>query len=275
MKSEKINADPQSPMHRHHEESIKNLAAYFQDDPGVLAVVLGGSVAKGLARPDSDLDALVVVTDEKLDRVTREGRLSECVTGHCTYEGGYFDIKYMSLGFLRAVMEKGSEPSRNAWVGARCLFSRVPEITGLIPKIGVFQESERADKMLSFYSALSLNVHYFWRLSEGNAYLRARAATDIVLFGLRMLLQEAGVLFSCHKSLELQVAALPEKPAGILDKSRRLLAEFSDDAMRDFADAVNAFITYKPPENFSVILSRYVEDNELWWHKQRPVIAEW
>ena len=181
----------------------------------------------------------------------------------------------MSLAYLREVARNGSEPSRNAWSGARCLFSRVPEIEKLIAEIGVFQESERDEKMLSFYSAFALNKEYFWRVSEGNAYLRARAATDIVLFGFRMMLEEAGVLFSCHKGLESQIGALPEKPDGILEKSTRLLAEMSDSAMLGFADAITSFIRYKPPENFSEILTRYVDDNEQWWYKNRPVIAEW
>jgi len=261
--------------HKHHEESIENLIAYFRDDSEVLAVVLGGSVAKGLARADSDLDVLVVVTDDRLAELVGEGRLSECIHGHCTYEGGYFDIKYMSLDYLHAVAEKGSEPSRSAWLQARCLFSRVAGVEALISRIGVFQEAERDEKMLSFYSALMLNAHYFWVVSQGNTYLRTRAASDIVLFGFRMLLQEAGVLFSCHKGLEKQIDALPEKPEAILEKSNRLLTELSDTAMRDFADAITSFIRYKPPENPSALLTRYIDDNELWWYKQRPVIAEW
>jgi len=120
-----------------------------------------------------------------------------------------------------------------------------------------------------------LNAHYFWVVSQGNTYLRTRAATDIVLFGFRMLLQEAGVLFSCHKGLEKQIDALPEKPEAILEKSNRLLTELSDTAMRDFADAITSFIRYKPPENPFALLTRYIDDNELWWYKQRPVIAEW
>jgi len=59
--------------------------------------------------------------------------------------------------------------------------------------------------MLSFYAAFNLNYGYFWSVSKDNAYLRIRVASDIVLFGLRLILQ----------------------------------------------------------------------NNELWWYKQRPNIAEW
>lgn len=262
-------------MYKHHEDSIQNLINYFKDDPGVLAVVLGGSVAKGLERADSDLDALVVVTDERFEQLARERRLAECVHGHCTYEHGYFDVKYSTLDYLRTAAERGSEPCRNAWLKARCLFSRAPEIEALIGRIGTFQQAERDEKLLSFFSALTLSKDYLWSVSKGNTYLRVRTATDIVLYSFRMLLEEAGVLFSCHKSLELQIAALPEKPEGILDKSRRLLTELSDEARNEFVDAILSFMRFRPPEDFATVLTRYVDDNELWWYKNRPVLAEW
>ncbi|MFZ5495533.1 MAG: hypothetical protein ACOZE5_09405 [Verrucomicrobiota bacterium] len=41
-------------MEKHHADSIANLVREFQADPGVLALLLGGSLAHGCARPDSD-----------------------------------------------------------------------------------------------------------------------------------------------------------------------------------------------------------------------------
>ena len=51
-------------MYKHHEESLENLKNYFSDREEVIALIFGGSVAKGCERPDSDLDAMVVVTDK-------------------------------------------------------------------------------------------------------------------------------------------------------------------------------------------------------------------
>ena len=72
-------------MFKHHEESIQNLIAYFSDDQSVLAIILGGSVAKGIERADSDIDAAVVVTDQYYTELVKESRLSEDIFGHCTY----------------------------------------------------------------------------------------------------------------------------------------------------------------------------------------------
>ena len=79
-------------MYKHHEESLENLK--------VIAVIFGGSVAKGCARPDSDLDAMVVVTDTAYALRVQQNSTAETITGYCTYEGGYFDIKYMTKSFF-------------------------------------------------------------------------------------------------------------------------------------------------------------------------------
>ena len=50
-------------MYPHHEESLKNMIEYFSGRDEIIALVFGGSVAKGCERPDSDLDAMVIVTD--------------------------------------------------------------------------------------------------------------------------------------------------------------------------------------------------------------------
>lgn len=262
-------------MYEHHKQSIQNLIDYFKSDKEVVAVILGGSVAKGLAREDSDIDAAVIVTQKKYNLLSAENRQAECIFGHCTYPGGYFDIKYYQKEFLVAAADHGSEPARNAFRCSSCLFSRDAEIPELVEKIPVFQKQEKAEKMLSFYSALHLNMEYFWNMSKNDLFLRTKAVSDIVFFGLRMLLQENEILFPCHKSLFLTVNAMEQKPAGILEKANRLLASPTDENKNDFVSTLLEFLEYQPPKDLAVILSQYIKDNELWWYQTRPVIAEW
>lgn len=262
-------------MYKHHQESINNLIDYFKNDKEIIAIILGGSVAKECARPDSDIDAIVVVTEEKYSQLEKANNLSECLIGHCTYENGYFDIKYCTEGYLKAVKEYGSEPSRNAFGPSRCLYSNNAEIETWVKKIPVFQIKEKEEKLLTFYSALSLNSDYFWGASKNDNYLKMRTATDIVLFGFRLLLQEYEVLFPCHKSLIQTVSNLRNKPEDIVIKANTFLSTLSDASKNDFVHSIINFIKYKPPQNYAEILTRYIYDNELWWYKDRPVIAEW
>lgn len=262
-------------MLKHHEESIQKLVEYFSENQSVLAIILGGSVAKGVERPDSDIDAEIIVADEYYDQLKKENRLSECISGYCTYEHGYFDVKYFTKDFLKEVAIRGSEPSRNQFYKSRCLFSRDQEIEAIVPKIGIFQESEMKAKMDSFHSAVSISYGYFWQVSKDNLYLRVRSATDIVLFGYRLLLQENRVLFPCHKSLLAAVTTLTNKPDKIIEKGERLLYDFSDESAKDFVESIFSFIQYQPPKDWAEILTKFVDDNELWWYKERPIIAEW
>lgn len=262
-------------MYQHHRESIKNLIEYFKGENGIIAIILGGSVAKGLARKDSDIDAQIIVTQEKYKKLCAEGRQGECIFGHCTYPEGYFDIKYYTKDFLKAAADHGSEPARNAFLCATCLFSIDPEIPDLIKEIPVFQKKEKNDKMLSFYSALHLNMDYFWKMSEHEVFLRHKSAVDIVFFGLRLLLQENEILFPCHKSLFQTVAAMQNKPEKILEKAENLLTSPTTENKEKFVTSLLDFLDYQPPKDLSEILTRYIADHELWWYQTRPLIAEW
>ncbi|MEO8355329.1 MAG: nucleotidyltransferase domain-containing protein [Chloroflexota bacterium] len=51
-------------MYPHHTQSIQNVTDYFQRDPQVIALLLGGSIAHGFETPTSDVDIMILVSDE-------------------------------------------------------------------------------------------------------------------------------------------------------------------------------------------------------------------
>lgn len=108
--------------------------------------------------------------------------------------------------------------------------------------------------MLSFYAALLLYSGYFWDCSKReNRYLQVKSAAMTVLYGLRLVLEDAGALFPCQKSLMKAVDALPaeKKPTGIVEKANRFLELMTDEAKEDFVRSVLGFIAYKPPQNLN------------------------
>lgn len=262
-------------MYRHHEESLKIMEEFFRNRQEVIALIFGGSVAKGTERPDSDLDAMVIVSDEYYEKLLEENRTAETISGLCTYEGGYFDVKYMTKDFLRAAAEKGSEPTRNSFIKSRVLFSDDPEIAPLVAAIPVFQEKEMEEKMLSFYSDLQLNYHYFWKCCAPEGYMRARTASEIVYSIYRLILQENRVLFPCNRRLEETVAALENKPEGIVELCRRFCETMEDELADRIVESYHAWTCYPHQEDPSVYQSRYCADFEQWWRNPRPLIAEW
>lgn len=262
-------------MYNHHEESIKIMTDYFKKQEDVIALILGGSVAKGMERPDSDLDAMVVVTPGRYERHMAEGTLSECIYGWCTYEGGYFDVKYITKHFLEAAARAASEPTRNAFVSSRVLFTRDEDITGYVRQIPLFQQKEKDDKMLSFYSDLSLNYNYFWKICRPSGYMKLHTAAEIIYACCRMVLQINETLFPSNRRLEETAARAANKPEGFMELCREFEDSLSDEACDRLVDAFLKWLPYPVPQELSAVLSRYEADFEQWWLNPRPFISEW
>lgn len=261
-------------MYQHHIDSIEKMKEYYANQEGLIALVLGGSVAKGNERPDSDLDGMIIVTDEVYEQRKAMGKTAETVVGHCTYPEGYFDVKYMNKAYIKAAAEKASEPTRNSFIGARVLISHDPEIDELVPKIGVFQTQERDDKMLSFYGAYLLNHNYFIRACKVDGYMRTHAVGEILYAVYRMILQENEILFPCNRRLEETVAKAPNKPENIVELGRAAAEKQDDASIEAFANAYFSWTKYPLPDK-RLAHSRYVTDYEQWWHIPRPLVNEW
>lgn len=262
-------------MYQHHIDSLENLKKYFSDKEDVIALIFGGSVAKGCERPDSDIDAMVVLTDESYEERRKQNAIAETIDGYCTYEGGYFDVKYMTKQFLIDAAQMGSEPARNAFVKAQVLFSKDPEISDIVSRIPVFQRAEKEEKMLSFYSDFWLNYYYFLKSCPINGYMKLHAVNEVIYSIYRMVLQENEILFPSNRNLEEFVENISEETAELVKLGRKFA--FSQE-MEDADAFVEYFLrntTYQKPEDIGKILSRYAADFEQWWRVPRPNINEW
>ena len=264
-------------MYKHHAESVEKLKEYFLPMEGMIAIVLDGSIVKGNERPDSDVDALIVVTEKAYGRLAAENRLAEVITGHCTYEGGYFDVKYKTKALLEEAALHASEPTRNAYVKARVLYSSDAEIAPLLEKIAAYPEHERAAKIRCFNANLQLNRGYFLHcVPEENAYMRAHLAQEIVYSVYRLILAENRVLFPCNRRLEEAVAGCKKRPADILQLGAAFLHEISTENCERFVTAFWRQSGLPLTENISENCSQYVKYYEDWWREERPPFPnEW
>lgn len=262
-------------MYQHHEDSLKIMKEYFEKDPEVTALILGGSVAKGCERSDSDLDAMVVVPGEVYERLAAENNTVRTVTGKCTYEHGYWDLKYMTKEYLREAAEKGSEPTRNSFVKSRVLFSEDPEIPEIVARIPVFQKREKEEKLLSFYANFSLNYYYFLKSCHADGYMRIHAVSEIIYSLYRMILQEKEMLFPCNRRLEETVAGISRETEQLTVLGRKLAESQMVEDADQFVTYFRQISTYQPPEDYARVLTQYARDFEQWWRMPRPNINEW
>ena len=264
-------------MYPHHIESIQKLKEYFLPMDGMIAVVLDGSIVKGNERPDSDVDALIVVTEEKYRELAAQNRLAEVIPGHCTYEGGYFDVKYKTKALLQDAARRASEPTRNAYVKAQVLYSSDPEIEPLIGRIAAYPEHEREAKVRCFNANLQLNRGYFLQyVPAENAYMRAHLAQEIVYSVYRLILIENRALFPCNRRLEETVRACKKRPDNILELGRAFLQEITVERCEAFVQAFWKQSDLPLNDDVSESCSQYVKYYEDWWLEENPPFPnEW
>lgn len=264
-------------MYPHHIESAQKLREYFEGQEGVIAVVLDGSTVKGNARPDSDIDAIIVVTEEKYAELAAQNRLAEVIPGHCTYEGGYFDIKYKTKAILRRAAEHASEPTRNAYVKAQVLYTTDAEIPALVAAIERYPEHTVADKIRCFCANLQLNRGYFLNIvPEDNSYMRAHLAQEIVYSVYRLILIENRALFPCNRRLEETVRACKKRPDDILELGKAFLQEITVERCEAFVQAFWEQSDLPLNDDVSESCSQYVKYYEDWWLEQNPPFPnEW
>ena len=260
----------------HHREAVKELISIFREKEGVIALVFGGSVAKHMEREDSDIDAMVIVTEEFYERKRKVNCIAECISmGDCAYPGGYFDVKYMTKDYIRDAAEKGSEPTRNSFIGSHVLFSADEEVTELVRRIPVFQKQEFEEKMLSFFSNLQLNYNYFWKACRPEGYMKLNVASEIVYSLYRMVLQENEILFPCNRRLEQFVKLAPDQPEHLVEYCEEFCRTLEDDPLDKALEAWKAWTHYQYPTDSAVCQSRYCDDFEQWWRVPRPLVSEW
>ncbi len=226
----------------HHQRAIDRLADAYRDDPDFLGLIIGGSVAKGYARDDSDVDFLIVATDGAFEKRLSARDLFINRTDLCDYDGGFVDGKIINLAFLEDLAEKGNEPSRAAFEGAFAAYSHVPDLDALIERIPVYPEAGHDARLKAFYS-MAFIQHWLFHEAErhGNRYTLTRAASQLALFAGRLVLAHNRRLFPYHKWLPRTLESVPDRPDGFLTCFNALLAEPCGDNANALFERIRSF----------------------------------
>lgn len=149
----------------HHRASMERTAEHFRADPRYRALIIGGSLIKGYGRPDSDVDVMLITTDEEYERLSANHEATFYRDDLVTYEGGYVDGKYLNVQFLHDAATKGSEPTRWSFKNAIIAYSDIPNLQELIDKIVQYPIAEQETKIRAFYGQL---VIWNWFISEAD-----------------------------------------------------------------------------------------------------------
>ena len=251
-------------MYHHHTESIARTTAHFTNDPEVLALLLGGSIAHGFASPTSDIDVLILVADPNYERRRQLGQLTFFDRSLCTYPEGYVDGKYLAVSFLNTVATSGSEPARFAFQDVQVLFSRLDTLDTTLRTIARYPIEYKADHIRRFCAQLEAwNWYAHEALRLHNSYLLGVAVSKLVLFGSRLVLAHNELLYPYHKWLLKVLEAAPDKPDGLLQHIADVCTDPSEAHVNQFYEAVKTFRIWEASD--TPWSNQFMLDSELNW----------
>jgi len=259
-------------MMKHHKDSIKNMIDHYSQNPKIIALFLVGSIATGTERPDSDIDAIAVVSSEyyqekkKLffDENDADGEVIEACFGKCTYEGGYFDVHYMTQEHMEELAKNGSEPKRNKFTKAKILFCRQASLPELAKKIPVFQKEEAKTKQLRFYCTFKQLYTYYWSICKPEGFMKDHITNAMVYNLYRLILIENEILFPSLRKLEISVISTFNKPKDIVEKCKRFMTTLADEDAKGLLESYEKWTTFKYPDpnNFQFIANNCISPLE-------------
>ena len=263
-----------APVAEHHYRAAKKGEERLRSEKGIIAVLMAGSVARGVARPDSDVDLIAVVDDAEWPGYVAQNRLAFLWQDLTDYPGGYVEGKYAPRSYILEAAKRGSEPTRHSFVSVYPLYSSEPSIDGTIPLIPVYPEHERQHRIDAFMAQMMLNKGFFFPEGKrrNDPYLQVRAAADIVLFGGRLILAHNRILFPCQKRLMEYVMAAPQHPLQFQELADELLTKMTDESKDAFCQAVESFTDWGVKVD---LLGTCQRDAEAAWFYGISAIAEW
>jgi hypothetical protein len=257
----------------HHRRTIDRLTQRFSTDPCFPALIVGGSLVKGYGRPDSDVDIILIATDEEYAQRLTANQLHYFSTEDCDYPGGYVDGKIVDVQFLRDAADRGSEPARAAFRGAFLAYCRNPEVEHLLQLIPIYPEEGHIEKVRSFIAQL---LAWQWYVGEAdklaNTYLMHHAVSELLLYGGRLILAHNRILYPYHKWFMTELRGAPELPEGFLGYMEDLLAQPSKAAADQYCECILGFQTWeRPPEGWP---ARFMFDTEWTWRTGRVALPD-
>ncbi len=257
----------------HHRETIERTVQHFAGDPEVKGLILAGSIAHGFCTASSDVDVMIVVSEQDLREREQRGRTCFFSRELCTYEAGYVDGKYVSDALLRDVAARGSEPARFAFQDAELLFAKQAGLRELLRAIPVYPRAEKQARLFRFQAQFEAWLWYCGEaLKTQNLPLLRWAAAKLTLFGGRIVLAHNELLYPYHKWFLRVLAGAPQKPDALLQHIEQLAVSPSPALLEDFARSLRGFCDWRA--NHGNWPAQFMRDSELNWLAQAAPVDD-
>jgi predicted nucleotidyltransferase len=257
----------------HHKESIERFLDRYKHDSTILAILLGGSIAHGFAKPDSDVDVTIIVEEAEYQKRKSENKLAFSLWDICTYTGGYIDCKVVNLEFIKDIIDKGSDPARYAYKDNMILFSKIDNLAELLEDVVKFPVRDKDNRRDRFASQLlAWKWYYSEAIKKQNQYLVYLSIQKIILFSCRIILNENNMLFPYHKWLLNETRMAKRKPDNFDQAIERIMEQHSLELVNQFCSQVLRSVGLE--EKSLDWPNWFLVDSELNWVEHAPPIDD-
>lgn len=260
-------------MYQHHRAAIESITNKLKTREDILGIIVGGSVAHGFAEETSDIDLMLVLSDEDYEAALKSGEISYYETEATPYEGGYVDGKYTSATYLEKVAQCGTEPAKFAFKDAFVTFSRISVLDQLVADASRYPVEKKRENIERFHAQLEAWKWYYHEgLKKNNHYLMDVALSNFILFAGRLLLTHNETLYPYHKWFLKVLEGVGDKPENLMLHISRVLETKTEDSFDSLYKAIDGFQQWSPiGGNWS---KRFMLDSELNWMQGNVPVAD-
>ena len=254
-------------------DTLDAFLAHAETRDDIRGVILSGSLVKAWGNEHSDVDLIVVLTDEAFRERQKTNDLAIWHDEFATYEGGGVDAKYVDRSYLEHAAKDANEATRNAFAGARVVWPDNTDLQPLVDEIGTYPEAGVDDRIARFVAQLETARWFITQADKrSNAYLASWTATRGALFACRIILAHNRILYPFHKWVLRALEDAPDKPAGLADAIDRAIRNPCGETVDPMCELVLSFRDWpQPPGNWG---ATFMRDTEQAWMRHEPAIED-
>ncbi|OCT17248.1 hypothetical protein A8709_27335 [Paenibacillus pectinilyticus] len=260
-------------MYPHHQTAINMVTNKLKAKEEILAVIVGGSVAHGFAKEDSDIDLMLVVSDDGYLSLLARGDIHYHETESTPYDGGYVDGKYTSVSYIKKVAESGSEPARFAFKDAIVSYSEINGLEELVKAASRYPIERKNEVLEKFHAQFEGWRWMFYEgLKKNESYVIEFSVTNFVLFAGRLILSCNEVVYPYHKWFMKVLEGVTNKPDDLVLRMNNVLKHKSKENVEALYESVTQFHPWPKSEKGWHI--RFMLDSELNWMTGHVPVAD-
>jgi len=254
-------------MREHHRRALQAWVAEVSGLPHVRGGVLVGSLARGTARADSDVDVYLVVSNDAFAEALAAGEVAHVRRCEDIYPNGYVDVKLVCDDLLDRAAAEADDPFRASLRGAQVLWDADGSLPGRIEQILDPDAVSWPDRVTGFLAQAWLHGGYFLpgALDRDDPFAAQWANGHLCFAAARALLASRQVLCAGPKYVTSTLMTLA-LPAGVLEAWRTACGHTSVANARHLLDVLSAELGALTVDER---LSRFIIDNELAWYRRR------